>query len=325
MTSRSCVLVGCAILTATACAVTVRPVQPPAHSATPLEGGGDSPPAAGFHERGMGVESAPLTTQIELRVRGSKDGSLSDGDMVVNGDRIQILAQTTEDAHLYLVYCTGNRELTVFPTYGSIPTLAGAITVAPGKEASLILDDHLGSEVLYVIISRTDLASADPRLAAALRSSQVDEPAAACGRRFQTVVTTSATAEPPATRVEPTPESTDSNTRMRPSRSDDGSLTTRSALTSGPHKPKQPTSRAIAGAKGSNSDAGAPVEPFQRGMVSAEDDERPLVTIERGMHASQNGLAEVTVNADANGIAVLRYRFNHVAAPRSLPVAQMPP
>jgi hypothetical protein len=46
------------------------------------------------------------------------------------------------------------------------------------------------------------------------------------------------------------------------------------------------------------------------------DDERPLVTIERGMYVGRLGLAEVTTHADANGIAILRYRFKHVAAPR---------
>jgi hypothetical protein len=34
------------------------------------------------------------------------------------------------------------------------------------------------------------------------------------------------------------------------------------------------------------------------------------------MYVSQNGVAAVTASADAYGIAVLRYRFQHVAAPR---------
>ena len=34
------------------------------------------------------------------------------------------------------------------------------------------------------------------------------------------------------------------------------------------------------------------------------------------MYVGQNGPAEVTANADVNGIAILRYRFKHLAAAR---------
>jgi len=40
-----------------------------------------------------------------------------------------------------------------------------------------------------------------------------------------------------------------------------------------------------------------------------------FVTIERGMYVGQNDLVEVAADTDANGIAILRYRFKHVAAP----------
>ena len=224
----------------------------------------------------MGVESAPLTLQIGLRVRGSRDGVLRDGDTVVIGDRIQVFAQTTQDAHLYLAYCTANWKLAVFPDSGSIFAAAGATTVAPGRQATLVLDDHLGSEVLYVIVSRTVLSSADPRLAAAIKASQPGERAAACGPRFRAVVA-----------------SKDANTTMRPARSGDGALVRRSAA---------PRRKARGG--------------VLRDVTSADDDERPLVTIERGMYVNQNGVADVTTHADANGIAILSYRFRHVAALR---------
>ena len=41
---------------------------------------------------------------------------------------------------------------------------------------------------------------------------------------------------------------------------------------------------------------------------------RPVVRIERGMYVGQNGIAEIPAKADVNGVAILRYRFQHVAA-----------
>ena len=250
MTSHAYIQVWSSILVA-ACAGRPPPVEPPV-----LQARGDSAvPNPGSEDRGIHVESGPFTLQIGLRVRGSTEGPLRDGSTVASGDRIQVFARTTEDAHLYLAYCTANRELTVFPEYGSIFAPAGETTVAPGKEAVLLLDDHLGSEALYVILSRTDLASAAPRLAAAIKHSQLGNPAASCGAGFQTAMT-----------VRSTPKA---------------ALARRS-----------------------------------RGLRQPDDSEPPLVTIERGMYVNQNGLAEVTTRTDANGIAILHYRFKHVAAPR---------
>jgi Domain of unknown function (DUF4384) len=235
----------------------------------------------------MTAVSAPLTLQIGLRIRGSKDGPLADGDTVMKGDRIQVLAQTTEDAHLYLAYCTANRELTVFPTQGSILAPAGATTVAPGKEAYLMLDDHAGVEVLYVILSRTDLAGADPRLAEAIKVAQPGEPAADCGPRFEAMVTSSSAAESPSEHAGPA-RAKDPGTKSSPARSGDGSR------------------RSSQGSKGRRS--------VHRGMTRAGEANRQLATIERGIYVSQDGLAEVTAHADGNGIAILRYRFQHVVA-----------
>jgi len=259
MTNHTCIHVG-SILVMAACAARSQPVEPPALQAR----GVGAVPDTGSEDRGLRVESAPFTLQIGLLVHGSTDGPLRDGSTIASGDRIQVFARTTEDAHLYLAYCTANRDLTVFPDYGSIVTPAGALTVAPGNEAALLVDDHLGTEALYVILSRTDLASADPRLAAAIKNSRLGDPAANCNAGFQTAVARPATRGAPA------------------------------------------TSRAGEGAHARRS----------RGAMRPDDDEPPVVTIERGMYVNQNGLGEVTTRTDANGIAILHYRFQHVAAPR---------
>jgi hypothetical protein len=235
----------------------------------------------------MTAVSAPLTLQIGLRIRGSREGALTDGDTVMKGDRIQVLAQTTEDAHLYLAYCTANRELTVFPAQGSILVPAGATTIAPGKEAYLMLDDHAGVEALYVILSRTDLAGADPRLAEAITVAQPGEPAADCGPRFEAMVTSSSAAESPSEHAGPAPAK-DPGTRSSPARSGDGSR----------WSPQPPKDR----------------RPVHRDMTRARAVNRPLATVERGIYVSQDGLAEVTAHADGNGIAILHYRFQHVVA-----------
>jgi hypothetical protein len=237
----------------------------------------------------------------------------------MTGDRIQVVAQTTEDAHMYLAFCAGDRNLVVFPSHGSISTLAGTTTVVPGKDASLVVDDHLGSETLYVILSRADLVSTDSRLADAIHAAQSGEAAADCGPGFQLAVATGSLAEASGAHPEPALESTDSSTGPRRSTSDDDSLAKRSAAMrsrvrgAGRSPPQDPRDRPR---RIGNADAGVPGDPSPHHVSNADDDQRPLVTIERGMYVGQNGLAEVTTNADANGIAILRYRFNHVAVPR---------
>lgn len=319
MTSCSCILVGCSIGMAAACAAAPLPVQPPVQDAASPERGGSEPPGVGSDERGVAVESAPFTLQIGLRIHGSKEGALSDGDEVMNGDRIQVFAQTAEDAHMYLAFCTVDRNIVIFPPHGSISTPAGTTTVAPGKDASLVVDDHLGSETLYVILSRAVLVSTDPRLADALHAAQSGKAAADCAPRFQRAVTTGSPAEAPEAHPGPAPERTDSSTRPRPGTSDEDSLAKRSVAMrplvrgAGRRPPQDPRDRPP---RIGDAGAGVPGDPPLRHVNSADDDERPLVTIERGVSVGQDGLAEVTTQADANGIAILRYRFNHIAAPR---------
>lgn len=250
------------------------------HGATSRDRAGSSPPPVAF-------DSAPLTLQIGLRISGSKDGPLRDGDTVMSNDHIQVFAQTTEDAHLYIAYCTEDRKLTMFPMHGSISTPAGKTIVAPSEQTALVLDDHGGSEALYVILSRAELSSADPRLADAIDAARPGEPAADCGPRFEAAVTSSSS-ESSAT---PTSWSDQSLWIGRDAAPDAGP-------DPGMLRPQQAPDGGIAA------------------VHSEDDDERPLVTIERGMYVGHHGLAEVTTHADANGIAILRYRFKHVAAPR---------
>jgi uncharacterized protein DUF4384 len=319
MTSCSCILVGSSIAMAAVCAAAPPPVQPRARGAVSPERGGSDPPGVGSDERGMTVESAPFVLQIGVRIHGSKEGPLSDGDTIMTDDRIQVFTQTTEDAHLYLAYCAEDRKLAVFPSHGSISTPAGTTTVAPGKDASLVVDDRLGSETLYVIMSRADLVTTDPRLADAIHAAQSGGAAADCGPRFQRAVTAGSLAGASGAHPGPAPESTGSSAGPRPSTADDASLPKRSAVKTSRvseadrRPPQDPRDRRH---RIDKAGAGVPGDPPLRHVSSADDDEPPVVTIERGMYVGQNGLAEVTTKADANGIVILRYRFNHIAVPR---------
>jgi hypothetical protein len=141
-----------------------------------------------------------------------------------------------------------------------------------------------------VILSRIEISSADPRLAEAIKASQPGGATADCGGGLVSRATASTIAE----------------TSPRPS--------PHAGATRDDAHARRPGGTA---AHASGAEAGTPADRPKRGIAVAPDDgPRPLVTLERGMYVSQNGVAAVTASADAYGIAVLRYRFQHVAAPR---------
>ncbi len=276
---RWCRYVSCSILAAAAYVGAARGDAPPSGGGALSQERSGQPPAGkpASDERGLKVVSAPLRLKIGLQLRGPRIdprvvGTLVDGDTIVSGDRIRVSIETSEDAHLYLAFCNARRELVLHPSHGSIGTHAGQLTSAPGERSDLLVDDNVGTEVLYVILSRAELSSADPRVSDALKASLPGGTAAAC-REGHTFSKATAPAPPPRT--------------------------TRPDATARPQRP----------APGAGSPMrSVPVAP-------------PLVTIERGMQVSQDSaLAEVTADADANGIAILRYRFKHVAtAPAAAP------
>ncbi len=218
-------------------------------------GRGDGPVHAGAIPAADAAPPAaprpPLVLGAELEVRGSRRGALRDGDIVVSGDRIRLSIQTSERAHLYLVYCNQDRELEVFPGQGSIRTRAGEVTPAPGRGAELVLDDNTGPEALYAILSRVQISSPGQRLVKAIVAGSGGV-AADCGQRR----------------------------RITPPRRSAG----RRASPGGP--PRRASGEPAPGA--------------------------PLVTIERGAGVAWSDAP--ALREDTDGIAVLRYRFQHVAA-----------
>jgi hypothetical protein len=118
--------------------------------------------------RGMHVERGPLGFDHALEVRGSETAvshELRDGDTLVTGDRIRASVTTSSDAYLYVVFCA-DQHLQMYPSQRGVRIRAGQLTVVPEGGEELVLDDHPGSEALYLILSQDELSQADPHLAA---------------------------------------------------------------------------------------------------------------------------------------------------------------
>lgn len=117
--------------------------------------------------RGLHVEGGRLGFDHAVQVRRSETAvphELRDGDTVISGDRIRASVRTSTGAALYLAFCAG-QHLQIYPSQQGVRTRAGDLMVIPEGGGELVVDDHPGSEVLYLILSRNELSLADPQLA----------------------------------------------------------------------------------------------------------------------------------------------------------------
>jgi hypothetical protein len=108
--------------------------------------------------------------ESRLRLRRTRNGQpitiddVRSGAIVMEGDRLQLSIRTSRDAYLYLAFCSQRarnlqyRGLDVFPEDGGIPLIANQLTLAPARDAEIELDDQLGQEALYIILSRDELS-----------------------------------------------------------------------------------------------------------------------------------------------------------------------
>jgi hypothetical protein len=136
-------------------------VAPPDRALAVMSGSADV-------KRGMLVERGRLGFDHALEVRGSKTAvfhELRDGDTLVTGDRIRASVTTSTDAYLYLAFCA-DQHMQMYPSQRGVRTRAGQLAVVPEGDGELVLDNHPGSEVLYLIVSQDELLQADPHLAA---------------------------------------------------------------------------------------------------------------------------------------------------------------
>jgi hypothetical protein len=249
----------------------------------------------------MEVGSAPIILDVALHVRGSRNGVIPDGAEVASGDHLQVEITTSRDAHLHIAFCNRDQQLTVYPETGSILIKANTPTFAPERGRALALDSNAGPEALYVIVSQLD--GKDPRLAAAIATTRPGGGRMECGRQLRAVLP----------KKKPSPEHR--APIIKPSEA-------REPLDD------EPASKGWAGATAL--DRRAPSTP--RFMGTAR--KHPAPSIERGAYVIWRGAGGIAAggeadgssntatdpaangNPDTDGIAILRYGLNHIAAPK---------
>lgn len=139
----------------------------------------------------------PFVLDAQLSVHRSQGGrsitlaELRSGEVVMDGDRLQLSARTSADGFLYLAFCSQRSQvvglpgLSVFPPQGEIRLKANQTTPVPAR---LVVDDRPGLETLYVIVSRRELSQSDARLAAVLAVARQQRSTAECSAQFRGAV-----------------------------------------------------------------------------------------------------------------------------------------
>jgi hypothetical protein len=228
---------------------------------------------------------APFVLETRLRARRKQHGQpitlgeIRSGDIVQDGDRLQVSVRTSKDGYLYLAFCSQQardpryRGLIVFPDKGGgIPMVANQPTLAPvrdGKIGEIVLDDQPGQEALYLILSRKELSRADTGLADVLAAARRGRETTDCGAPFQVAIAGSRKGD----------------TELRGWNG--GQREARAAL---------------------------PVPVSGAGYAPNPNLSKPVVKIQRGGYVEFGGVSS-GVEADPDGIVVLRYELKHMSVP----------
>lgn len=181
------------VVAALACAaISLFALRPPASS-----GNNSRQPTPGQITRTPQIDRTPLILESRLRVRRGRDAAeltlddVRSGDIVVDGDRLQMRVRASRDAHLYIAFCSQHASdprfpgLAVFPLVGDIPIVANTTTSAPAENADIVLDDRPGQETIYLIASLLELSLADSTLADAIVAARKGREQADCSALFQ--------------------------------------------------------------------------------------------------------------------------------------------
>jgi hypothetical protein len=133
--------------------------------------------------RGLHIVQGRLGFDPAIQVRRSDTAGLHelhDGDSVMTGDGIRASVRISADAYLYLAYCADQR-LEMYPSQRGVRARAGDLVLLPEGGGELRVEDHAGSEVLYLILSRNELPLAAADLAAAVAATGDTSKAMDCG------------------------------------------------------------------------------------------------------------------------------------------------
>jgi hypothetical protein len=256
---------------------------PEAHLITPHATDSSSAQDA---EGARGLIVGRLRFDHKLQVSPSAGGipdALRDGETLTSGDRIDVFVQPSDDSYLYLAFCT-RHEFRVRPSTGGILARAGVVTQAP----RLIADDDPGPEVLYVILSREQISSTDPKLSAALGTSSPGHTPPDCGMPAQPVPSASAGQLPTPAPASPT------------------------VAASGP----PPSPRIAVGSPASRPGAPGPKPSPRRPRAPRSPNPPPVPVTIRGA-----GHPQVVVDEDDDDIVVVRHTFVHIRTKLATPAA----
>lgn len=246
------------------------------HAASPASVETGSSDVASDQERGAEIQFEPADLLVALRIRGAKDGELRDGDVVKSGDRIQLTIQTKVNSLVYLAYCSTQGGLAWFPEQGGLRAKANAPLIAPGEHGAIVMDDHVGLETLYVVVTQRELSVADHELANAIERSRAGGAAKDCAAPF------------------------DSQTGRSPVRKP-GKIHSKTLM------PRDSPTVANRASSGGAQAGGAD-------LAAATERPEPDVGMVRGGYIAWDDRHQVNAKVDPSGIAILRYTFRHVAS-----------
>lgn len=124
--------------------------------------------------RGM-KPAAPIYFKHHLTRRSRSSGrpiliGKRRGSKVATGDYIQASVMPEEAVYLYLGYCDGG-EFALFPPVGSLRAEPGRETRIPPGDTGLQVQANSSSEVLYLILSKSELSLSSPDLTIKIASS----------------------------------------------------------------------------------------------------------------------------------------------------------
>jgi len=235
---------------------------------------------------GYGRASLGFVLESALRARRIHNGrpamflELSNGATVIDGDHLQVSLRTSQDAYLYLAYCSQHAQdprypgLKVFPEERALRVRAYETTIAPDKAADIVLDDKPGQEALYLILSRVELSGSgsDSELTQVIAFARQGSQSADCESSLRTTAA-------------------GARNERKVNRVWSGNPQSRGRRQAPPSAPSSMLKR-----------------------TGARPEADPVVEIQRGGDIVWNNGA-MGVEADPDGIVILRYGLTHVAAP----------
>jgi hypothetical protein len=130
------------------------------------------------------ARQAPLYLEVSARLRDTRAPFVSDIQLHP-GAKIELQARTSIASHVYMLHCSADAALSVFPDAGGINFRADQWVPLPAAGMSIELGDKSGTETVYVIAARDALELSDVGLGRWLTDSVARPGAARCGQDLE--------------------------------------------------------------------------------------------------------------------------------------------